>query len=193
MRWWWCRRIDEVEELVDKPGTTNGALFDVSQWIFLPFLMRCGFWPLVQWRLHPNSSHNFPSERTAGVFSRSITVAKHSNSRTYTVASSFACTSSLAVTTVVGLSEILTVSNSAELRSFLLTICMLAPESTTNTLSSGFIVDAAGKIHSSEGEWNVALSSFFWANRYSWQVPTRLRGHVALVLQPLLEICPQIS
>ena len=35
--------------------------------------------------------------------------------------------------------------------SFLLTICMLAPESTTKSLSSGFIVDAAGKTHSSEG------------------------------------------
>ena len=41
--------VDEVEELVDKPGTTNGTWFDVSQWNFLPFLMRCGFWPLIQW------------------------------------------------------------------------------------------------------------------------------------------------
>ena len=41
--------VDEVEELVDEPGTTNGTWFDVSQWIFLPFLMKCGFWPLVQW------------------------------------------------------------------------------------------------------------------------------------------------
>ena len=38
------------------------------------------------------------------------------------------------------------------LRSFLLTMCMLAPESTTNSLSSGLIVDAAGIIHSSQGE-----------------------------------------
>ena len=34
---------------------------------------------------------------------------------------------------------------------------MLAPESTTKSLSSGFIVDAAGKTHSSEGEKNVAF------------------------------------
>ena len=40
---------DDVEELVDKPGTTDGAEFDVLQSILLPFLMRCGFWPLVQW------------------------------------------------------------------------------------------------------------------------------------------------
>ena len=31
--------IDEVEELVNKPGTTNGAWLDVSQWNFLLFLM----------------------------------------------------------------------------------------------------------------------------------------------------------
>ena len=31
------REVDEAEELVDKPGTTNGTLFDVSQCIFLPF------------------------------------------------------------------------------------------------------------------------------------------------------------
>ena len=41
--------VDEVEELFDKPGTTNGTWFDVSQWIFLPFWMRCGFWTLVLW------------------------------------------------------------------------------------------------------------------------------------------------
>ena len=42
----------------------------------------------------------------------------------------------LAVITVVGLHDVLMVSNSAELRSFQLTICILAPESTTNSLSS---------------------------------------------------------
>ena len=50
----------------------------------------------------------------------------------------FVSTSLLAVTTVVGLFEILTVSESAELRSFLLTSCMLALESTTNSLSFWF-------------------------------------------------------
>ena len=34
---------DELEELVDRPGTTNGTYFAVLQLIFLPFLMRCGF------------------------------------------------------------------------------------------------------------------------------------------------------
>ena len=31
------------EELADKPGTTNGTLFEILQSILLPFLMRCGF------------------------------------------------------------------------------------------------------------------------------------------------------
>ena len=70
----------------------------------------------------------------------------------YTVAFSFVCTSPLAVITIVRFFDILTVSNSALFRSFLLTMCMLALESTTNSLSSVFIVAAAGEIHSSEGE-----------------------------------------
>ena len=32
-----------VEELVDKPGTTNGRLFAVLQLIFLPLVVRCVF------------------------------------------------------------------------------------------------------------------------------------------------------
>ena len=35
---------------------------------------------------------------------------------------------------------------------------MLAPESTTNSFSSGFIVDGNGKLHSLAGEKEVALS-----------------------------------
>ena len=85
------------------------------------------------------------------------------------------------------------VSNSALLGSFLLTMCMLALESATNSLSSVFIVDAAFNIHSSSGESNEALSSFFWAERCSWQVSTHLRGRIALVLQSFLEICPHTS
>ena len=79
---WRCRRSvneDELEELVDRPGTTKGTEFAVLQSIFLPFLMRCGFWPPFQWWLHQWSSQSFPSERTAGVSSRSITVKNKSN------------------------------------------------------------------------------------------------------------------
>ena len=80
----------------------------------------------------------FPSERTAGVSSRSFTVTKKSHSLTYTVASSFVCTSPLVATTVVELLETVVVSNLAEFRSFVLDIYMDAPESTTNSLSSVF-------------------------------------------------------
>ena len=100
----------------------------------------------------------FPSERTGGVSSRSITVTNKSNSLTYTVASSFVCTSPLAVTTDDEQLDAPMVSNSAELRSYLLTMCMLAPVFTTNSLASGFITDGAGRHHSLAGEWNVLFS-----------------------------------
>ena len=95
----------------------------------------------------------FPEgKRTAGVSSRSIAVTNKSNSLSCTVASSLVCTSPLAVITVVGFLDILMVSNSAELRSVLLTTCILDPESTTNSLSSGSFIDATSNTHSSEGE-----------------------------------------
>ena len=56
------------------------------------------------------------------------------------------------------------VSDSAEFRSFLLTTCMLAPESTTSSLSCGFIVDVAGKTHSSVGDKNE-VCSFSWSSK----------------------------
>ena len=73
---------------------------------------------------------------------------KKSNSLTYTVASSFVCTPPLAVTTVVGLHDFVKVFISAEFKSFLLIMCIDAPESTTNSPSSGFIADGAGTHHS---------------------------------------------
>ena len=128
-------------------------------------------------------------KKTAGVSSRSIAVTNKSDIHCCLF---FVSTSALAVTTAVGLLEILTVSNSAESGSFLLTICMLAPESNTNSLSSGFIVDAAGKIHSSEAN-RMQLCLHFRACKYVWQVSTRLRERIARVLQSPPEICPQIS
>ena len=60
-------------------------------------------------------------------------------------------------------------------------MCMLAPNSTTKSPSSGFIVDVAGKLHSLVGEKKVALSVFL-----------RLKMFVAsLHAEP--ETCPQIS
>ena len=81
-----------------------------------------------------------------------------SNCLTKTVASSLVRTSPLAVITVFGLLGVLMVSNSAESRSFSLTICILALESTTNSLSSGSLAEALGRTHFSASEKNVALS-----------------------------------
>ena len=114
------------EEFADKPGTTNGTQLDILQSILLPFLMRRGFWPLIQWYENPWSSESFPKQRTAGISSRSMTLTNKSNCLTYTVASSLVCTSPLAVTTVVGLLDVLMLSNSAEWKSFLLSISTLA-------------------------------------------------------------------
>ena len=57
--------------------------------------------------------------------------------------------------TIVGLHDFVKVSISASLKSFLLIMCIDAPESTTNSRSSNLTVDA-GK-HLFSGEKNVAL------------------------------------
>ena len=147
----------KLEELVDKPGTTIRTKFSVLHCILIPFLMRCGFWPLIHSCEYPCSSQSFPSDNTAGVFSRTFIVKKISDSLTWTAASSFVCTSPQAVKTVIGLLDVVTVSNSALLRSFLLIMCIDAPESTTNSLSSGVIDDGEGSYQFSEGEKNVVF------------------------------------
>ena len=109
------------------------------------------------WYVYPCSSQSFLNESIARVSWRSITVTNKSNCLTCTVASR---TSPLAVITVVGLlwcPHGLQL-NSAELRSFSLTICILTPESTTNSLSSSSLAEALGRTHFSAGEKNVALS-----------------------------------
>ena len=78
---------------------------------------------------------------------------------------------SIAVMTIVGLHDFVKVSISASLKSFLLIMRIDAPESTTNSRSSGLRFDA-GEHQFSEGEKNVALScSFnlntFWATFYA--------------------------
>ena len=35
--------VDDMQKLIDKPGTTNGTKFDILQSILLLFLVRCGF------------------------------------------------------------------------------------------------------------------------------------------------------
>ena len=122
--------------------------------------------------------------------SRTFIVNNFSNSLTYTVASSCVCTSPLAVMTVVGLLDVVTVPNSAEFKSFLLIMCIDAPESTTNSLSSGLIAGGAGRHLFSEGEENAVLSFFFKKNLflgYFWSASTLLHGHIALAIPSLLE------
>ena len=82
----------------------------------------------------------------------------------------------LVVTTVVGLLDILTVFNSAEWRSFLLTRCHCGC-GRQNPLVGRRI--------------ECSFFPFLWACRYSWQVSTRLRIALATLSPP--EICPQIS
>ena len=74
--------VDELEEVVDKPGTTIGTKFSVLHCIRIPFLMSCVFWPLIHSYEYPCSSRNFPSDKTAGVSSRTSIVKNASNSLT---------------------------------------------------------------------------------------------------------------
>ena len=129
------------EELVDKPRTTIGTKFSVLHCIRIPFLMRCGFRPLFRSYEYPCPSQSFPSDKTAGVFSRTFIVKTISNSLTYTLASSCVCTSPLAVMTIIGLLDVVKVSISAEFKSFLLNMRIDVLESTTNSLSSVLRVD----------------------------------------------------
>ena len=99
---------------------------------------------------------SFPNDKNAGVSSRTFIVKNISNSWTYTVASSCVCSSPLAVMTVVGLLDVVTVSISASFKSLLLIICIDAPESTTNFRSSSLRFDA-GRHLFSDGEKNAVL------------------------------------
>ena len=94
---------------------------------------------------------------------------------------------------IIALFDILTVPNSALFRSFLMTMCMLAPESTENSLSSGFIVEAAGKLHSSLGEKNVAASFSLSLKIFLASLQASPRAHRSCLAQSILEICRQIS
>ena len=72
-----------------------------------------------------------------------------------------------------------------------LIICMDAPESTTNSLSSGFIVHGVGRHLFSEGEKNAALFSHLNLG-YFWPASSLLRGPNALATLSLPETDPQI-
>ena len=84
-------------------------------------------------------------------YPRGSVVSRKSKSLTFSVASSLVCTAALVVITR-------TVSSSAMFRSFLLSRCIEASESATNSLFFGFVDDSAGRHQASECEKNVALS-----------------------------------
>ena len=112
---------------------------------------------------------------------RGLSVKNISNSLTYTVASSCVCTSPLAGMTIVGLHDFVKVSISASLKSFLLIMCIDAPESTTNSLSSGLRLDASRHVFS-DGEKNVALSCSFNFYYTFGQLPRCFAGTLLLPL-----------
>ena len=76
-------------------------------------------------------------------------------------------------------------------KSFLLIICIDAPESTTNSRSSSLRVDA-GKHQFSEGEKNVALSCSLNFNTFLVSFHSASRATLLLPLCLLLRTDPQI-
>ena len=105
------------------------------------------------------------------------------------MASSCVCTSPLAVLTIVRQHDFVKVSISASLKSFLLIMCIDAPESTTNSRSSGFNVDASRHLFS-EGEKNVALLAPLFLYTFG-QLPRCFAGTLllplCLLLRPILK------
>ena len=93
--------------------------------------------------------------------------------------------------TVVGLLVVVKVSNSSEFKSFLLIMCIDAPESTTKSRSSGLRVDGAGRHLFSEGDKNVALSCSFNFNTFLASFHTVSRD-LAFATLSLPETNPQI-
>ena len=69
-------------------------------------------------------------------------------------------------------------------------MCIDAPESTTNSRSSGLRVDASRHLFS-EGEKNAALFYSFNLEHF-WPASTLLHGHLALATLSLPETDPQI-
>ena len=96
---------------------------------------------------------------------------------------------SLAVMAIVGLHDFVIVSISASLKSFLLIMCIDAPESTTISRSSGLRFDA-GRHLFSEGEKNAALVFSFNLGIFG-QLPRCFAGTLllplCLLLRPILK------
>ena len=91
-------RTNWYENWMTTLGTTRGKKFSVLHTFFFLCLVNRGFWPLTQSQEYPGSSQCFPCGRTVGVSSSICTFTKRSRSWTKPWASSFVCTSPLAVT-----------------------------------------------------------------------------------------------
>ena len=112
---------------------------------------------------------------------------------TYTVASSLVCTSPLAVITVVGFFDVLIVSNSAELRSLLLTTLHTC-SSICHKLSFLRFDGGCGRQTPLIGRRiECSLVLFFELVNISGKVPCLAAGASLFVFQSLLEICSPIS
>ena len=107
----------ELELETSRERERPGTKFSVLHGVLLPLLMRCGFGPSIH----------------------------SSRSLTCTVAFSFVSTFTFAVTTFVGVLDTRAVSNSAAFKSFLLSMRIDDPNSTTNSLSSEAPRRAKGK------------------------------------------------
>ena len=102
-----------LPELADHPGTTRGTKLSVLQMILFPFGVNRGIWPLTHSKECPWSSQSLPCDWTAG--------------------------SPFAENTTVGVMDLFIAPISSELNSFLLIMCIDAPESTTTSHSSGLL------------------------------------------------------
>ena len=118
----------------------------------------------VSLRLMKIQRTSFPNDNTAGVLSRTF-IEEYIQFFDILNCSSCVCTSPLAVLTIEGLHDFVKISISASLKSFLLIMCIDAPESTTNSRSLGLKVDASRHLFS-EGEKNVALSCSLNSNTF---------------------------
>ena len=157
-----CSRYDDSTKLSDLQGA------------ILPFLERFGVWPSFHSCEYPIYSQSFPRDTTAGVSSRSWTVTLLSKSFMWTFAFSVVLIDPVAVITVVGSRDALTVSSSSGDKSVLLIISMDAPDSTLNSLSSGLTVEVDATAHSNFGFKNVAS--------FSRHVPRILNNFLAALL-----------
>ena len=70
-------------------------------------------------------------------------------------------------------------------------MCTLAPESTTNSLSSSFITDGAGRHHSLASEKKVAVSVSLGFQMFLDNLHASPRAHRAPVFQspPATDLC----